>query len=109
MGWKDAELQYCVTIFYFDCHYSPRQKDPLFINMSNAILTSKIGLAQEKHPNQPRTPLQEFDAIFNRKKDTLKILMLPLNGSKPNQTSTTIALFMQTTILVCMHPFRIDV
>jgi hypothetical protein len=33
MGWKDPELQWCKTIFYFDGHFEPRNHDAAMVRI----------------------------------------------------------------------------
>lgn len=74
MGWKDPELQGCQTIFYFDGHYEPNQiQHPYaFLDMAADIRRSDVGLAQVRHYDPDRTPLQEFEAILRFQKDIPK-------------------------------------
>jgi hypothetical protein len=70
MGWKDPELQGCQTIFYFDGHYEPNRIHPgAFLDMAAMIRQSDVGLAQVRHYDPERTPLQEFQAILRFQKD----------------------------------------
>jgi hypothetical protein len=73
MGWKDPELQWCKTIFYFDGHFEPRNENPdTFLKMAAAIRQSDVGLAQVRHPMKDQTPLAEFQLILRYQKDIPK-------------------------------------
>lgn len=73
MGWKDPELQWCKTIFYFDGHFEPRNHNAkFFLDMAAKIRKSDVGLAQVRHPMPDQTLLAEFQLILNYKKDIPK-------------------------------------
>jgi hypothetical protein len=70
MGWKDPELQWCKTIFYFDGHFEPRnQHAKNFQEQAAKIRNSDVGLAQVGHPFPNHTPLAEYDLILKYRKD----------------------------------------
>jgi hypothetical protein len=70
MGWKDPELQWCKTIFYFDGHFEPRNHSAkLFLEQAAKIRKSDVGLAQVPHPFGDHKPLAEYDLILKYQKD----------------------------------------
>jgi hypothetical protein len=73
MGWKDPELKWCQTIFYFDGHFEPRNHNAkLFLDEAAKIRKSDVGLAQVRHPFGDHTPLKEFELILSYNKDIPK-------------------------------------
>jgi hypothetical protein len=73
MGWKDPELEWCKTIFYFDGYFEPSHSNAgSFLDMANVIRKSDVGLAQVKHFKPGHTALGEFELILRWKKDIPK-------------------------------------